>query len=503
MIKTENGLTFTIQDLERADKPLRTYPYKDILEWLIDTYEDTEYISVEHPPRYQKSRHKKHGPIAYNQIDENLVSLGRHSFFFGLVSAYKQHRPIVLSPDMIWHLIIQGFSYHVEFNAEKLRHKFVDFEGKMTLIIVKSEHSPWEEIFPAFSQKISATFGQELVDTITADFSTTTATERIASQVILMHSVESYIEFLAMLSICGIPEVTLEGTPEDWEKVLKKAENLRKYDLDWWIDALKPVLEEFIKTAKGKIDLAFWKNIITYKNEGCIGGEEFDGWVVKFFPYSNDGQKLGLTALNSQQRLPNEIIKVPVKCVVKGITHNLEVWSGFFGLQQNEETYALKPQIGWMIRQCDESIQQTLDEHINKHSELAIRVKTIPDEILKLDSIEALHVLFIDKITIPEKLFTIPIQRLYLGGKISKTDTFRLRQKFPKTTRVSINGVYYPKDYIGFLLANSKIWRAWQSIMEEADLDYIIFNRSKWPIYWKIRAIIKKCRRYFGKKEGY
>ena len=57
---------------------------------------------------------------------------------------------------------------------------------------------------------------------MTANFSTTTEMERIASQITLMHSVQSFVEFFSFAGICGIPEVTLEGTPEDWEAVLKK-----------------------------------------------------------------------------------------------------------------------------------------------------------------------------------------------------------------------------------------------------------------------------------------
>ena len=35
---------------------------------------------------------------------------------------------------------------------------------------------------------------------------------------------------------CGISKINLEGTLEDWEKILEKTNKLRKYELDWWID---------------------------------------------------------------------------------------------------------------------------------------------------------------------------------------------------------------------------------------------------------------------------
>ena len=48
-----------------------------------------------------------------------------------------------------------------------------------------------------------------------------------------MESVKPYFEFIVIRIVCGIPEITLEGTPEDWEKVLSKAKSLKGYKLEW------------------------------------------------------------------------------------------------------------------------------------------------------------------------------------------------------------------------------------------------------------------------------
>jgi hypothetical protein len=49
-----------------------------------------------------------------------------------------------------------------------------------------------------------------------------------------------------MVCGCGISKVMLTGTLEDWQKVKEKTENLRKYECDWWLDFLLPVLDKFI-----------------------------------------------------------------------------------------------------------------------------------------------------------------------------------------------------------------------------------------------------------------
>ncbi len=50
---------------------------------------------------------------------------------------------------------------------------------------------------------------------ITADFSTTTAAEKIVSQITLMYSVQEYFDF-KMTTRCRIPAVEMLGTEEDW-----------------------------------------------------------------------------------------------------------------------------------------------------------------------------------------------------------------------------------------------------------------------------------------------
>ena len=59
-----------------------------------------------------------------------------------------------------------------------------------------------------------------------ANFSTTTQTDRMVSQLILMSSVQKYYNFDTYIA-CGIPEVELLGTEGDWRMLLDKLEDFR------------------------------------------------------------------------------------------------------------------------------------------------------------------------------------------------------------------------------------------------------------------------------------
>lgn len=170
-----------------------------------------------------------------------------------------------------------------------------------------------------------------------------------------METMKPYFEFIVMYIVCGIPEITLEGTPEDWEKVLDKARRLKEYKLEWWISELEPLLEEFVKTSKGEVNKDFWRNMFKYHSQKKYGAPDIiDGWIVKFFPYDKNGRRNNLKQLEGGNSLPDEIVKVDLKYLeVRNdtiIETPLELWSGFIGLQQNKDNFALRPQISWMIR---------------------------------------------------------------------------------------------------------------------------------------------------------
>ncbi|CAF1294235.1 unnamed protein product [Rotaria sordida] len=69
-------------------------------------------------------------------------SAGGHGLFTACLNAYNSHEDIVLSPDDVWLVITIYFAKYVNENAEKLRHLFVDHEGKVKLTIRQVQSEP-------------------------------------------------------------------------------------------------------------------------------------------------------------------------------------------------------------------------------------------------------------------------------------------------------------------------------------------------------------------------
>ena len=440
----QKRITFKIEKLSTPENFLYLQSYDDIYKRLIMS--ETEVFSKE------VEKQEKNPPfniIAKSEAPDSLVSYRYHSFFQGMYQAYADHRPFVLSPDMIWLLISQGFARHINANQEAMRDYIVDFSGKQSLIVKtdKQLEDPtlsWNEIFPQFTEQIKKQVGNSLVETLTCNFSTTTPLEKIASEITIMESVKPYFEFIVIRIVCGIPEITLEGTPEDWEKVLSKAKSLKGYKLEWWISELEPLLEEFVKASKGEINKGFWRNMFKYHSQKKYGAPNIiDGWIVKFFPYDKEGKRNNLQQLEGRNCLPDEIVKVDVKyqeVYTDGVKETpLEFWAGFIGLEQNSKTFALRPQIGWMVRKKDvnkDGLKSKLSADAQKDgwgSGINIRVKDFPAVLLELKEIKRLDIQFIDTIDIPDEISKIKIRSLSLYGKITKEGIERIKRLLPDT----------------------------------------------------------------------
>lgn len=300
--------------------------------------------------------------------DQSMAYMGNDAFFKTLVHAYATHQSVCLSPDMIWLLVCQGFSRYVNAHAEKLRPLLVSHEGKMNLIVetdkpLLSEREAWPQVIDDMTNIMYKHTKEDIAQTIASEFSTTGVTERIASKITLMDTFKSYFNYIGINLTCGIPSITLTGTPADWRSVVERTKKLKKYGLENWVVTLEPILEEFVRAAEGQPNQAFWRGIVkkqrVYKlyDPGCSPGGEptmLDGWINNFFLDKYGHLPKDVTVATT---MPNEMLRVNFLYIElfgtarKPISkYPLELWAGFVGADKDTLTNTLSPKIGWFIR---------------------------------------------------------------------------------------------------------------------------------------------------------
>ena len=354
------GIKFHLEDKQKPSTPLKQISGTECWEKIL---RETGVPAAEYNIR------------RLDALDSNLVCFDRNACFEGFLTAFDKHYSLVLSPDMIMLLISQAVATHINENAEKLRDRLVDFEGQRVLKIemrgdLLEQEEAWDWIIPAFSDSIDKNMKAGLSDLMVCDFSTTGLVERISSQITMMESVKKFFKYVIVGSGCGIPDITLLGTPDDWKNIRSRLSRLDDLELGWWREELEPVLDEFVNASEGNINRKFWLDMVNeyspeQRTQAFCGSNgiipaEYNGWFTVFFPFCKN-DRTGEVSRTPKKVTHNtnvcpEIKKVDVLYIYirpdgEVETHDLELWAGFIGMEMDWENRTLKPSISWMMRE--------------------------------------------------------------------------------------------------------------------------------------------------------
>ena len=438
--QTKNSITFVV------DKGLKPIDDKSLRYQIKDGEKIAHYWVSE-----EKIPEDYHNIVAISFAEEKSLRSfrGKDEFFKSIKYAYENHKALVLSPDMVWLAISQGFARYVNAHSEEMRHQLVNHEGKMDLVIrsdrdLLKDEVNWPQLVGDFAAEIAKYTKEDIAQTLTADFTTTTPAERVASQITLMESVKTYFQYRVMYASCGIPRITLRGTPEDWQKVLEKTRKLGIGGLEEWTKSLEPILTEFIRTAEGEPDRTFWKDIVKrqpvdeLEGGGCSNKKptKLDGWFLKLFP-NEDGKTPD--EIYHTQDMPAEYVRVGFKYdeidselgTVKNEV-DMELWAGFVGAIEDTLTNTIIPKIGWLVRRAesDTDVYNRLSA-ANEKGVIDLRVQQVPKALSWLEHIKKLCLQFTDKVDLPEWMDKIIIDKLVIVGEIQEEEKEAIRKRFP------------------------------------------------------------------------
>lgn len=299
-----------------------------------------------------------------------VVKTQEHALLGAARLAFAEHLPLVLRPDDIWLTIVQGFAQHVQLDTKGLRSRLVEHSDEVNLVVIRDEFSrgnranDWAGVFPEFGMQIKEHVGKRH-DLIIGDFSTTGSLERVVANLALMDVMQSFFTY-TVLTRCGIPEITLKGTVDDWRNIRDRVRALAEFDLEWWTSALEPIWDQIIVTAEGNPDRQFWRSF--YKWNDHSGGPFVSGWINTLFPYTKPDNEVPVTrnpfaiewdkaqyggGPRSEDFLQG-IRSVPFTWDYIGTKLSMRFHGGFVGVRQDPQTLELSPQLGWAVEDLNE-----------------------------------------------------------------------------------------------------------------------------------------------------
>jgi hypothetical protein len=209
-VKVKNSsISFAVDDAAPASSPLNTCKPLEAVQGLLRA--PAEKFAAEESSQGNPT----HGSVeaCWSYSLDCVAGIEHHPLIAAAHLAFSQHRPLILSPDVIWVTIVQGLAQHIRLSPETHRAFLVRHNGKRELTVNRedlhrgSPENPWAEVVADFALRLRHEIG-ELADRFVCDFSTTGPVERTVSEVALLDSLQPYFSYNVMC-ICGIPSVPL------------------------------------------------------------------------------------------------------------------------------------------------------------------------------------------------------------------------------------------------------------------------------------------------------
>ncbi|MBK7131043.1 MAG: DUF4419 domain-containing protein [Crocinitomicaceae bacterium] len=370
-------ITFQVADVEPATSLLKTDEAQKIFESKIG--KEIIYMPDEH--------------------QDSLVYAQGNVFIQTLHRAFDEHRPLMLSPDIIWLTICQGVAIHINEKIDSLE-DVIFIKQKPNELVVRNDsllvdNAQWANVLTSLQYEVEKYMKKEYGDFFVPQFSTTTAATKTVYRITALHSFKEVFTYISE-SGCGIPSISLTGTRNDWVRVQNNLKYLSDFGMDFWRIELEPIIQEFIHVYDGKINVDFWNRI--YKDMEEYGGMFISGWCLKLFPYTEglefsekfseedeypkgerkyyrnkylQGTDYLLSNLSTDD-LPSGILDITIiwKNYFQNITEPMHIYGGFFAIKQHDD-FTLEPMISWAV--CKDKARETEHEMVwnstivNKH----------------------------------------------------------------------------------------------------------------------------------------
>jgi len=278
-------------------------------------------------------------------LDDSFYFDKDWGFFSTILACYNNHWTLRTSPDDWWNVIVKTVANAVDSNGnqEPVRHFFVDHQGKKTIEVIlpgRLDNVDYSWLFDQFSKGIRSNIKTPgYVGLMEADFSTTGPNQLIASQIMVMSSVQKYFSYCGG-TCCGIPGVEMKGTEQDWTKMIadtKKLEQLlapilKHIGLEEWFRKTIAMLRKLLDTFKGNPDTDWWSHILSFNRRYGSGARSWwSGWMIDFLN-AGDAETL--------KDFPSGVVSVPLKIkdVIGGppVEDKGELVAGTFGFTVDE-----------------------------------------------------------------------------------------------------------------------------------------------------------------------
>jgi len=262
----------------------------------------------------------------------------RHTNYLSyLQDCWANHYGIIVSPDIIWQLVLSEISGHIKDNSEAYRSLFTTSDNKVKISVPTADPELIDlNLITKELRKLVPTD----INIFIPEFTTTTSTSKLAFMATFADAMTPYYSY--SMYLCGIPKVSIIGDKEDWDKISLNLNALKDIltedNITEYINRVIVVINNII-SQYDEVDKDFIKDIFKLVNCGSGGQVQAYGWLTDLF--------IKTPSMRYVHNYPTCVANVPYTFLETG--QKFELCHGLFS--SNEVDGFLIPEFGFIINE--------------------------------------------------------------------------------------------------------------------------------------------------------
>lgn len=235
----------------------------------------------------------------------DLGSIDRVEYSHGLVgllsTCYSWHRRITIAPHDLWYVVLTEIANAINEDHETFRYLFTRSKEQQAILVPGDDRLNYLEVVDQLRSRMP--LSPEL---FVFDLSTMGPAEHRAMASALCDGVQRYYSFMTFA--CGLPEISVTGTVQDWETMIIKLETIRiefasvtkMLDL-YFVRVLNlfGCILNSIQCGSDEQPRKFWESIFSQHNVGSGSQKEISGWIRDLFVKNRVGRLESFTHTRS------------------------------------------------------------------------------------------------------------------------------------------------------------------------------------------------------------
>ena len=208
----------------------------------------------------------------FNAVTE--LAINHRNYLDYLGECWRQHYGVVISPTILWNMVLSNLAFEVNKNPETYHKYFTESNDKQEIIVQQGGHLIDVSLLIA---ELQHRIPSNILDDCFPEFTTDTKNSKIANYTAFLDMVSPYYNYGMLL--CGIPKVKILGEKVDWLKFMML--------LGVFTTALPECREYLIGVANNVAAISDetcdYSKLFSLQECGSGSQLEVSGWIRDFF----------------------------------------------------------------------------------------------------------------------------------------------------------------------------------------------------------------------------